>query len=65
MKVNVEKLKTAMIKACMGSTALAKTAHVGSATIARILHGENDVQLSTVGKLSKALNVDFREIVEE
>lgn len=65
MKVSTKKLKAAMIKACMGNAALAKAAHIGNATVVRILHGDNEVQLSTVGKLSKALNVDFREIVEE
>lgn len=57
-KIDVENLKMAMINAGVGIKKLAELSGVTSSCISLILNGKNNVQLPTVSKLAKALNVD-------
>lgn len=64
MKVNREKLRLAMARACMNSQDIAKAAGMPLQTINGALR-ERSVRPATLGRIAKALSVDVTEIVKE
>ena len=64
--ISSQKLKNAMIRNCIGVSALAKVANVQTKIISRFLKSDSSsVRLSTLGKICKALGVQPAEILKE
>ena len=64
MKIQQTKFEIALAKARLTKTSLAKKAGISSATITKLLAGNNSAPI-TVGKIAVALGVDPVEIIEE
>lgn len=65
MKINIIKLGVAMAKLCVTQEELARMAGVNVMTISRAKNGQGNVQLSTIGKIAKALNVQVEDLLED
>lgn len=63
MKVNREKLRLAMARACMNPQDLAKAAEMPPQTVNGVLRGRS-VRPATLGRIAKVLGVDVAEILE-
>ena len=62
--ISSQKLKSAMIRNCIGVSALAKAANVQTKIISRFLKSDSSsVRLSTLGKICAALNCDGEELI--
>ena len=64
MKVNRDKLRLAMARACMNPQDLAKAAEMPSQTVNGVLR-ERSIRPATLGRIAKALRVDVTEILKE
>ena len=62
--ISREKLKKAMIRKCIGVSALAKAANVQNKIISHFLKDDSKIRLSTLGKICKALDVQPAEILK-
>ena len=65
MRIDSKKLRFLMMENCMTVEALAKAAGIGSATVNILLHRERKANLSTIGKVAKALNVAHKDLIKE
>lgn len=61
--ISSQKLKNAMIRKCIGVSALARAAKVQTKIISRFLKVDSSIRLSTLGKISAALDVDGEELI--
>lgn len=61
--ISSQKLKKAMIRRCIGVSALAKTANVQIKIISRFLKSDSNIRLSTLGKIADALNCNGEELI--
>lgn len=61
--ISSQKLKNAMIRKAMGVSALAKLAKVQTKIISKFLKTNSNIRLSTLGKISAALNCDGEELI--
>lgn len=64
-KLSSEKLKAAMIKACIGTLELAQAASVQPATVSKFLKGDSHARLTTVAKICRALQIEPAELIKE
>lgn len=64
MKVNRQKLKLAMARACMNSRELTEAAQLPRPTVNNVIVGKS-VRPGTMGRIARALGVDVAEILEE
>lgn len=64
MKVNRERLKLAMARACMNSKDLAAAAQLPRPTLNNAICGKG-VSTGTIGRIARALGVDVTELLEE
>lgn len=62
MKLSKEKLFLCMAKACMTQGELADKAGMSRRTLSEIIHGR-ECRPDTLGRLSKALEVEPRELI--
>lgn len=63
-KISKQKLKTAMISACIGTLGLAQAANIQPATISKFLKNDSQARLPTVSKICRALGVQPAEILK-
>lgn len=61
--ISCEKLKNAMIRKAIGVSALAKMAQVQTKIISKFLKTDSNIRLSTLGKISAALNCDGNDLI--
>lgn len=64
MKVDRDKLRLAMARACMNPQDLAKAAEMPPQTVNGVLRGRS-IRPATLGRIAKALGVDVTEILSE
>lgn len=64
MKVNRQKLKLAMARACMESADLATAAQMPRPSLNNAISGKN-IRPATLGKIARALGVDPADLIEE
>ena len=64
MRVDAKKLRLAMARKCMESSDLSEACSLSIGTIYNVLTGR-PCNLSTIGKIAKALGVDVTEILED
>ena len=62
-KISKIKLRDAMIAACVGVNQLARMANVNVHTIIKFLKSNSKIRLSTLGKLSRALNISPEDLI--
>ncbi len=65
MKISEKKLKEKMIKNCLNNRELSKKCGISEGTITRIVNGNTEPRLKTLGLIIKALNCDVLDILEE
>lgn len=67
MPINKEKLRNLVIKNEMSFSKLAEVSKVSKAQISRIMsdNSSSKVRTDTLGKIANALNVDYKELLEE
>ena len=63
MKINGKKMQISMARKCFDSPKLSEISGISETTIKNAIKG-NEVLLSTIGKIAKALDVDVSEIIE-
>lgn len=61
--ISSQKLKKAMIRRCIGVSALAKAANVQIKIISRFLKSDSSIRLSTLGKIAAVLDMDGEELI--
>lgn len=64
MKINKDKVRLAMAKACMSMPDVAKKAEMPYSTTVQAMRGRC-TSPCTAGRIAKALNVDVEEILEK
>lgn len=64
MKLDGEKVKLAMARACMNPKNLAQATEMPAQTINGALRGRS-IRPATLGRIAKALGVDVTEIIKE
>ncbi|MBV4429040.1 helix-turn-helix domain-containing protein [Clostridium tyrobutyricum] len=64
MRYNVKDINLIRIKKGMSVTELAKKSKLAKATVSRILNNKVSARPDTIGKLTKALNVDVEQIID-
>ncbi|MCL2579114.1 MAG: helix-turn-helix transcriptional regulator [Oscillospiraceae bacterium] len=64
MKVDREKLKLAMARACMNTADLIAATKMPEPTVKNVITGRS-VRPATLGHVARALNVDPSEIIEQ
>ena len=64
MKVNRNKLRLAMARACMNTIDLSVKAEMPVQTINGVLRGRS-IRPATLGRIAKALDVDVTDILEK
>lgn len=64
MKVNRNKLRLAMARACMNTIDLSAKAEMPVQTINGVLRGRS-IRPATLGRIAKALGVDVTDILEK
>ena len=64
MKVNRNKLRLAMARACMNTADLSAKAEMPVQTINGVLRGRS-IRPATLGRIAKALEVDVTDILEK
>jgi len=65
MRFNIEKFKIAQAKACLSLNEIVEKTNLGRSTVSKILNGDNNPSIKTIGLLAKALNVDVTELISE
>jgi len=66
MEINLDKITNLMVEKGMSYTDLANESKLSKTQIWRIFNQKNPkTRLKTISLLSKALNVDYKEIVKE
>ncbi len=65
MKISKSKLEMIMAEQCLTAENLAKLTGVSQVTIARMKRGVQNGRPATLGKISKALNVPVRDLLED
>lgn len=65
MKIDVKKLELLQARECINSKELREKAKLGYATLIQIKQGKRNLQPITVGKITKALNCDVTELIEQ
>lgn len=62
MKIDRNKLKLAMCRACMNSSDAADAAQIPRATFNNAITGKS-IRPATMGKIARALNVDVEDLL--
>lgn len=66
MPIDKEKLKSAMINNNMNMSKLAEESKVSKSQISRLIKEDTKtIRLDTLGKIAKALDVDYKELLKE
>lgn len=66
MPIDKEKLKSAMISNNMNMSKLAEESKVSKSQISRLIKEDTKmIRLDTLGKIAKALDVDYKELLKE
>lgn len=67
MALDKDKLMELLIKNNLNYSKLADNANISKSQISRILNGtgSSKVRTDTIGKLAKALNVDYKKLLKE
>lgn len=65
MKLDIRKVKIAMIRKCFSVNDLVEETKIGRTTISQILNGKKNVTLKCAGLIAKALSVDITELLAE
>lgn len=65
MVIDSKAIRNILIDRQLGVTELAKTSNVNISVISHITRFDKNVNFKTVGKLSQALNLDYREFIKE
>ena len=66
MPIDKEKLKSAMINNNMNMSNLAEESKVSKSQISRLIKEDTKmIRLDTLGKIAKALDVDYKELLKE
>lgn len=65
MILDKEKLQDAMVAACVNVSELAEMSGVGMKTIRKLTLTDGKATTKTVGLLSKALGIPYRELLKE
>lgn len=65
MKINTNKLKIAMARACMNTVELQKKAGIPRSTVDNAISKNKGVRPATAGRIAKALGIDVEEIIEQ
>ena len=66
MPIDKDKLTAAMIKNKMNMSKLAEESEVSKSQISRLIKEDTKtIRLDTLGKLAKALDVDYKELLKE
>lgn len=67
MPINREKLRDLLVERKMTYSELSEKSEVSKAQISRIMNEETSskVRTKTLGKIAEALEVDYRELLEE
>lgn len=65
MKLNITKLKIAMIKKKMNQNQLAKAADINKATLSLLMTGKQRGSIQTWEKIAKALDINVFDLTEE
>ena len=63
MKVNRERLRLAMARACMDTHDLAKVADMPRPTVNNVITGRS-IRPATLGRIARALNCDVEDLVK-
>ena len=62
-KISKIKLRDAMFAACVGVIQLAQMANIRPATVTKFLKNDSRIRLSTLGKISRALNISPEDLI--
>ena len=62
MKINKKKFKEKMIEKCLNNRELSK---ISEGTITRIINGDTEPRLKTLGLIVKVLKCDVADLLEE
>ena len=66
MPIDKEKLTASMIKNKMNMSKLAEESEVSKSQISRLIKEDTKtIRLDTLGKLAKALDVDYKDLLKE
>lgn len=65
LKLDRKKLDIVLARRCMSITEAVKLAGISNALLTRVLSNKCTLTPKTLGKISKALNVDPTELLEE
>ena len=65
MIMDKEKLQDAMVAACINASELAKMSGLGIKTIQKLTVADGKATTKTMGLISKALGIPYRELLKE
>ena len=66
MPIDKEKLKSAMINNNMNMSKLAEESKVSKSQISRLIKEDTKmIRLDTLGKIAKALDIDYKDLLKE
>lgn len=65
MKFDIKKLKLAQARACLSTNEIVEKTGLGRTTVSKILNGSSMPSIKSAGLISKALNMDIAELLEE
>ncbi|WP_286033703.1 helix-turn-helix domain-containing protein [Fusobacterium necrogenes] len=65
MKINKKKFKEKMIEKCLNNRELSKISGISEGTITRIINGDTEPRLKTLGLIVKVLKCDVADLLEE
>lgn len=64
MKIDIEKLKLAQIKACLSMNEIVEKTKLGRSTVSKIFNvPTNNPSAKSIGLIAKALNIDVSELL--
>lgn len=65
MKINKKKFKEKMIENCLNNRELSKKCGISEGTITRIINGNTEPRLKTLGLIVKTLKCEISDLLEE
>lgn len=65
LKIDRRKLDLIMAKQCVNLSDVTKKAGVSSALITKVVSGKYTLTTKTLGKISKALNVEPQDLIQD
>ncbi len=65
MKVDINKVKVELANKCMSVNELVEKTGLGRTTVSKIINGNSEPSIKTVGLIVKALNIKAEDIVKD